>query len=291
MSEPLFRFGLIADVQYGDKPDQGHLRYRASLGKLERCVADLARRRLDFVVQLGDVIDGRETLGESGADLERVLAPLEGLGVPLVHVVGNHCLAVPRAELLPRLGLERGYRSFVWSPWRFVVVDTVELALVGRDAGDPRAREAERWLAGHPIETHPWANPWNGGLGEEQRAWLASQLEAAAAAGEHAVVLAHHPVDPDAARPQYPAWDHRDVLAVLDRVPPPRAWICGHDHRGGFHERAGVRHWIVPALLAADDESNAYAVVEAFADRLEVRGVGAVGDRTIPAGGASQRPH
>ena len=60
-AEAVFSFGVVADVQYADQPDSGKRHYKSSLGRLEKCVSDLNRRDLSFVVQLGDFIDkGKE---------------------------------------------------------------------------------------------------------------------------------------------------------------------------------------------------------------------------------------
>ena len=64
---PQFSFGVVADIQYADQASAGRRDYRGSIGKLESCVAAMNREKLDFVIQLGDLVD-------SGADnLERIL--------------------------------------------------------------------------------------------------------------------------------------------------------------------------------------------------------------------------
>ena len=61
---PHFVFGLISDLQYADVPDGANLDtgrrrfYRDSLRKLRRAVEDWNRKRVQCVVDLGDVIDG-----------------------------------------------------------------------------------------------------------------------------------------------------------------------------------------------------------------------------------------
>jgi hypothetical protein len=59
------RFGVISDVQYGDKADKTNSRgatcgYRAALPKLARAVEDFnnTRDELACVLHLGDIIDG-----------------------------------------------------------------------------------------------------------------------------------------------------------------------------------------------------------------------------------------
>jgi hypothetical protein len=244
-------------------------------------VADLSGRDLAFVAQLGDVIDGRGEIDGSRIDLERVLSRLESIGVPLVHVVGNHCLEVPRAELLPRLGVESGRQSFARSGWRFLVLDTLELSVCGVPAGAPLAVEAESWLAEHADSGQLNVQRWNGGAGRDQRAWLRAELAAAEAAGEQVVVLGHLPVLLQASSPYHLLWDHEEVLELLEASSSVVAYLAGHDHAGGYAEQAGIQHLTLPAMLEAPEGTNAYAVVEVWPDRLEVRGVGEVIDRTL----------
>ena len=104
---PLFRFGVIADVQYCDIPDgfnfTGTTRrhYRGSLATARKASEYWRRRRAELVCNLGDIIDGqcRDALagnpggGTSESALAAVLAALEsgvGRDVPFVHLIGNH---------------------------------------------------------------------------------------------------------------------------------------------------------------------------------------------------------
>ena len=280
-AEPLFRFGLLADVQYADKPDAGARHYRLALEHLDECVADLSGRDLAFMAQLGDLIDGRGEPGGSRIDLEQVLSRMESIGVPLVHVVGNHCLEVPRAELLPRLGLESGRQSFARDGWRFLVLDSLELSVCGVPADDPRAIEAEDWLQEHADSGQLNVQRWNGGVGADQRAWLKAELAAAEAAGERVVVFGHLPILLEASGPYYLLWDHAAVLELLQSTPAVVAYLAGHDHAGGYAQQAGIHHLTLPGMLDAPEGTNAYAVVEVWPERLEVRGVGEVTDRTL----------
>jgi hypothetical protein len=267
MTRPL-RIGLVADVQYGDKPDDGRNTYRAALDRLRAVVDQLNAADLDLVVQLGDVIDGtfdrpRHDAARDERDLDAVLAVLDGLAPPLEHVVGNHGLSLPRERLLERLGPAAGHRVRDVGPARLVFVDTLAFARVGRRPEDPVRVAAEAWLAAHDVAEHPHAHGWNGGLGEAQRAWLREVL---AADDRPAVVLAHHPVDPAACRPKFLAWDHAEALAVVDAAPRCVAWVNGHDHRGGRDERNGVLHATVPGLVAAT--GPVWARLEVGADDL-----------------------
>jgi hypothetical protein len=74
-ASPAFELGLIADAQYGDKPAKNGRTYRESLSRLAAAVEHLNELpTLKAVIHLGDVIDGREMIGESVVDLGAVLA-------------------------------------------------------------------------------------------------------------------------------------------------------------------------------------------------------------------------
>lgn len=280
-AETVFRFGLIADVQYADKDTLGQRRYRDSLTSLEGCITDLQGDDLSFVVQCGDLIDGRPELDGSREDLANVLEQFARLTCDVRHVVGNHCLEVPREELLASLELPRSYYSFVHGSWRFVVVDSLSFSVCGLPEGDPERARAAEWLAQHDGPEHPSASQWNGALGEAQREWLRDELADAEAHAQHVVVFSHLPVLAESSTKHHLLWDHEEVLSILDEAPSFAAWINGHDHAGGFAVHDGRSYITVQGMVEADPDINAYAIVEAHPDRLEIQGVGRVPSRTI----------
>lgn len=275
------RFGLLADVQYADKDTRGARRYRDSLGLLEECVDEWSRGELDFCVQLGDVIDGRGSDAASAEDLRSVLAVLGRLDVPVVHVIGNHCLELPRVQLMETLGLERAYSSFRRDGWRFVVLDSLDLSVCGWPEGSGPYRFGSAWLAAHPRTEYPHAFEWNGGFRRGQLDWLTDELADAERAGENVVVFAHNPVVAEAASEPYLAWNHGELRAILDDAPAVVAYVAGHAHSGGYAFVGGVHHVTLQGMVEAPEGSNAFAVVEVFRDRVEVHGFGEVPSRTL----------
>ncbi len=87
----------------------------------------------------------------------------------------------------------------------------------------------------------PNAQDWNGAAGVQQREWLQRTLEDASRRNERAVVFCHFPVLEEATTPAHLLWDHEEVLSILDRQPAVAAYMCGHDHQGGYAERNGMR--------------------------------------------------
>ena len=245
--------GIIADVQYGDKNTRGRRFYRESLNRLADCVRTFNARGVDFVLQLGDIIDGNATPAGTLADLDAVLGVLGRLKAPVVHVVGNHCLTAGRDTLQKRLGLKRAYYDFAHRRargWRFVVLD-------GNDAG-------------------------YGVLGARQLTWLAETLKRADGAGEKVIVANHFALLKAAAkhhRMKTPA----PMLKILDASPCVAAYVSGHDHAGGFAVRRGVHHVTFKGMVEAP-KRNAFATVALHADHLRVvgHGVEASGRLVLP---------
>ncbi len=154
VAKPLL-FGVLTDVHVS-----GHKDYRGALGKLEKCVADLNQRDLAFVIQLGDIINGRGA--ESVTDLDQALSAYGKLTAPAYHVVGNHCLSAGGQTLMTKLGLQSFWYDFTVPSakgWRFVVLG---------DVGT--------------------------GIGGEQLKWFRSTLAKASKAGERVIVFCHYPM-------------------------------------------------------------------------------------------------
>jgi hypothetical protein len=271
--QPQLSFGLIADVQYADKDSSGERRYRESLAKLDRTLEDLNLRPLAFLANLGDSIDGRDD--QSMVDLDRVLAVFARSSAPVHHVVGNHCLEVPRRHLLPALNLARGYYAFQSHAWQFLVLDTMEVSLKA-EPGTEQRLEAEAWVARSPeLPTY------NGAVGEAQLAWLKTQLTEARQAQRRVIVFSHHPLATVPEHKSLLLWNAEVVRQVLVEAGCVVACFAGHDHAGAYVLVDGIHHLTVSGMVEAPTDGNRYAVVDVFRDRLEFRGLGDVPSRTL----------
>jgi hypothetical protein len=81
-------------------------RYRESRGKLQAALQDFSSstpEQQHFVLTLGDIIDGYEANPQkTSADLQDIAGMFDSMlaGRPVYHVLGNHCLAASRQDLL-----------------------------------------------------------------------------------------------------------------------------------------------------------------------------------------------
>jgi len=256
-SEPLFTFGAVADIQYADKDTAGKRQYRRALEILPRCIEKFNEARPAFVVQCGDLYDGYEKLGDQAIELEKsqtdalkVLAILRRIEPPLYHVLGNHCLRAGKDFMKRELGLERfhyDFRSPKAKGWRFVVLD-------GNDAG---------------YEL----------MSADQIAWFKGALNESAKADERVIVFSHYALLKEAAR-HHRLKNAAEVLPAIEASGRVAAWVAGHDHAGGYFEKAGVHHLTLKGLVESKNEPD-FALFSVFSDRIVEDGFGEEPDREL----------
>ena len=107
----LFKFGVISDVQYGDIDDRLNFEgstmryYRGALKLLEGAVTFWKKTKPDFVVQLGDIVEGNHVKKlDREKTLKAVLDICSQLDCYVCHIWGNHEFYLySRAELASSL--------------------------------------------------------------------------------------------------------------------------------------------------------------------------------------------
>ncbi len=263
MAAPILRFGAIADCQFANVPSNGPRHYKLAKTKLAEAVDELNTEELDFAIHLGDFID------RDWASFDAVAPIYARLKTERYHLLGNHDFEVAddrKADVPGRLGLTARYYDFTRAGWRFIVLDGNQLSLYAH----PKGSYANAISTAYHRRLAPAPPTYNGAVGADQLAWLESKLKEAEAAGERVILFNHFPL--------LPAGPHTlwNAPEVLERVSPyagtVAAWINGHNHAGGHAERGGIHFLTLNGML--DTETNAYAVIELFPDRLEVIGRG-----------------
>ena len=266
-TQPLLRFGLISDAQYADVEAEGERHYRSTPEKLKRAVEALHGEKLAFTLHMGDLID------RDFKSFDVMLPLLAGLEHPVHHLLGNHDYSVAdteKARVVSTLGMPHDYYTFRSKGIRFVMTDTNDVSIYRSPANSPETAKAAEILARMQAAKEPGSKKWNGGFSSTQLTWLERELAAADAAKERVIVCGHHPLVP---ADMHQAWNHAEILAVLERHPCVMAWFNGHNHAGDFVERNGLPFVTFRSMLH-HPENTAYSMVEVHADRVLIKGFG-----------------
>lgn len=275
-SAPLFRFGVIADPQYAAlEPNLELDRYPAkSLAKLQEAIAEFNRHDLAFVVTLGDIID------RHWESFDDILPVYETLRHERYFLLGNHDFAVAPEHLTKvahRVGLSSTYYDFAHAGYRFIALDGNEVSLFAPPEGDPRRDEAKALMKALNDAGALNSHRWNGAVSDTQHAWLAAKLNEAKGAGEKVVVMNHYPVFPENS---HNALDSERMLALLAEHDHVVAYLNGHNHAGNFGLVGGTYFINFKGMVDTED-SNAYAIVAVYEDRLEIAGFGREESRVL----------
>ena len=234
--EDAVRFGLIADLHAHDtdSPLEGKWMTHTE----ERLAAFTAAMNAwdpDFVVQLGDFVNGWVVLGADPGDPARIpgiLAWADGLYAafdgPRHHVIGNHDVYnLDKEQYRTILGIDSTYYSFDVGAYHFVVLDVQ----FGEDGSD-------------------LAHTYTGVAGfvpEREMDWLRDDL---AASDRPTIVFVHQMLDA-----YIEAWgralvaNQPEIQAVLAEDGDVIAVFQGHDHDNAHNEIDGIHYVTFEALV------------------------------------------
>lgn len=272
-----FTFAVLADVQYAEKESLGPRNYRKAIIKLSECVDDLNTKDLAFVVQLGDLIDGGPN---AAAELDKALAVYNRLKADKYHILGNHDFSgIDRKTLLEKLNTGNPYYYFDRAGFRFVALDTMDISISGGWPENSRNyRLGEKILNELKQKNAPNAVAWNGAISEAQKNWLNNVLAGADKKNLKVIIFSHLPFTPPG--DIHNLWNAEQIVDIFEAHDCVVASFSGHRHTEGYTEQNGIYYVTVEAVIEAPQQ-NAYAVVNVYHDRLEIKGTGKVPDRTL----------
>lgn len=273
-TDPLFRFGVIADPQYADVAARGTRFYRNSLQKLSTAITELNRESLEFVITLGDVID------RDIRSFDAIMPLYQQCNAPLKFALGNHDFDVAdgdQARVLDKLSMKETYYSYAVRNWRFIILDGTEIATYRHSKGSPKDLASREML--DSIRGLPNAKSWNGGLSREQLQWFGDVLAKSREAGENVVVCNHYPVLP--VNDSHNLWNADKVVQLIrEHSDHVVAYFNGHNHKGRYLQDDGI-HYLNFKGMVESAKTSAFAIVSCFANRLEVQGFEAEPTRSL----------
>lgn len=255
-------FGLFTDLHAHDldSPLEGKWMTHTET-RLSAFVDVMNAANPDFVIQLGDFVNGWVILGADPGDPARIpgiLAWADSLYAafrgPRYHVLGNHDVYnLDKQQWLDILRIPRTFYSFDADGFHFVVLD-VQFAEDGSDLASTYTGVA-------------------GSIPAPELAWLKEDL---ALSGQPTVVFVHQPLDT-----YVEAWgrtlvaNQAEVTGILSADPDVIAVFQGHDHANRHTVQDGV-HYITFEALVDQGTSASWALVtlDPIERLIRIEGVG-----------------
>ncbi len=263
--EPVLSFGLIADVQYCNCENTGSRYYSNSLSKLEKAIEELNSTDLDFIFNLGDLID------RDYKSFEPVLDILNDSRHSIYHLHGNHDYNVRKKykkKIHDILTGKDSYYSFSRQGFRFIALNSCEISTY---SGSRRsAAMAQEIIDRLSSKGYPNAFEWNGAMSADQIEWFRSELKDASDNNEYVLVFSHHTVEPAGTHNIYNREEILELISAYDNI---IAWFCGHDHSGGYGN-FNRTHFVIMHGMVETADSNAWALVEIYNNKIWIKGRG-----------------
>lgn len=263
---PSISFGIIADVQYCDAPPYKNRYFKNSIIKLKKAMEVFNSHNLDFVVNLGDLID------HDWQSYDGILPTIEHIEAPVYHVLGNHDYEVNeehKFEVHNKLGTQK-YYDFSNGNWRFIVLDGNEISKFANDKKSANFLKAEQLLEKLEHEGKVNANFWNGGVGEYQLNWLNQILSDAEKANQQVIIFCHFPIYP---KHRHNLLNDLEVLNVIEKYASIKAWFSGHNHRGNYGLIHNT-HFVNIKGMVETEYDSAFCEVQLSGESIRLKGHG-----------------
>jgi manganese-dependent ADP-ribose/CDP-alcohol diphosphatase len=271
---PILKIGLVADPQYCDCVTEAGRNYREALNRLNEAVDTFNLAKVDFVMNLGDMIEKYK------ASYDSIFLIYKHLNMPFYNLLGNHEFEkVPGkylAGILTRYSMPDYYYDFDYKNWRFIVLDGTELAKYSRELHYDLAQEGDSLWQG-VLKNHDMP-AWNGGISRRQQQWMNDRLSDALKMKMNVIVFCHFPVYPESI--EHTLWNYNEIMSILEKYPNVVAYINGHYHEGHYGYKNGI-HYITQKAMLENQESNSFSILEIYPTELRIKGFGSIPDKNL----------
>lgn len=265
-NEPILKVGLVADPQYQDAPSSGEREYRESLWKLREAIDTFNYYEVDFIQNLGDIINQEWRSFDSILPVYTQLHP----EIENYHLLGNHDFSVDSvlmADLLETLSMPDYYYSYVRKGWRFIVLDATDYSYYANQLHNRHLLKIDEYYAS--TEGNQNHYDWNGAIGEEQQHWLKETLDSAKSLDQKVIIFSHKPVRPDHGTN---LWNSKEIVDIMESYSNVKAFINGHRHEGGYAFENGIHYITIYGMV--NTKTSSYGILEIYQDSLELKGFG-----------------
>ena len=235
INDPFMKIGLVADPQYANKQTVGKRYYSESLLKLAEAIDTFNYYNVDFVQNLGDIIDVK------WESFDSILPIYNNLNADIENypLLGNHDFDIDSTYLeglLEKLSMPDYYYSFSKKGWRFIVLDATDYAHYSKALHGYEISEVDHYF--DKAEGKNNQNLWNGAIGQLQQDWLKTELDRANQLNEKVILFAHIPLKPEG--DPHNLWNDFEIIELIENSPNVVAYINGHNHAGAYAFKNGI---------------------------------------------------
>ncbi|MHA7110961.1 metallophosphoesterase [Sunxiuqinia elliptica] len=265
--ETVLKIGLIADPQYANKPTAGKRYYRESLWKLEEAIDTFNYNKVDFVQNLGDIIDTEWESFDSILSVYDKLKP----GIENYHLLGNHDFDIDSThlnDLLEKLSMPNYYYSYSKEGYRFIVLDATDYSYYSNLLHNHDINQIDSYLEKTQGKSNN--HRWNSAIGEDQQSWLNQELDAAKSLNQQVILFSHLPLKPE--NDPHNLWNDDEIINLIEKSSNVVAYINGHNHAGGYEFKNGIHYITISGMV--DTRVSSYAILEIHQDSIVLRGYG-----------------
>lgn len=235
--------GVVTDLHYADKAPAGTRHYRESRGKLAAAAKQFRSAPLDFLVELGDLIDAAKSPEVELGYLQTINREFAAICKQRHYVLGNHCVqTLKKSEFLTTVEQKKAYYSFDAKGFHFIVLDACF-----RHDGESYVRGNFKWTdTAIPASELRWLEA---DLGKTERPTIVFAHQRLDVVNNHGVKNA--PV----------------VRRLFEKSGHVRAVFQGHSHANDHKEIGGIHYCTMVAMVEGTGSSNnGFSVVRLQAD-------------------------
>ena len=244
------RFGLVTDIHFAHRNVHGTRYYEQSITKLSEAIDVFNRRKLDFMIELGDLKDMGDIpeRGQTLSFLDEIEAKFQTFDGPVYHVLGNHDMdSISKSEFLAHTsnyGSAKGkpYYSFVRNQIKFIVLD----GNCNEDGSDYDSGDFDWTKAFVPAG---------------QKEWLWQELKKD---DLPVVIFIHELLDTfSGIDKELCIGNAEEIVSMLEQSGKVVAVIQGHHHAGNYSFRHGIHYFTMKGMIEGSlPENNSFAVIE-----------------------------
>ncbi len=264
---PTLTIGLVADPQYANKPSKGKRHYRESLWKLKEAIDSFNDHQVDFIQNLGDIID------DDWESFDSILPVYDHLDSKIenYHLLGNHEFSVDSSYLkglVEKLSMPDFYYSYSKKGWRFIVLDVTDYSYYSNSLHNYDVNEIHNYFNYTLGKQNNYR--WNSAIGLEQQQWIKDELCYANLLDQKVVFFSHMPIRPK--DNPHNLWNDFEIIDLIENHPKVVAFINGHNHSGDYTFRNGIHYITVFGMV--DTTISSYGILELFDNQLILKGFG-----------------